>query len=69
MDGFEAAILYGYMFFGEGILTLFFQGTNGLWKKVRLGQFDQYLTRPISLELQFMERKQILQEREQQLQG
>ncbi len=49
---FEAAILYGYMFFGEGILTLFFQGTNGLWKKVRLGQFDQYLTRPISLELQ-----------------
>lgn len=49
---YEVAILYGYMFFGEGILTLFFQGTNGLWRKVRVGEFDQYIIRPLSLELQ-----------------
>ena len=49
---YEVAVLYGSMFFGEGILTLFFQGTNGLWRKVRMGAFDQYITRPLSLELQ-----------------
>ena len=54
---YEVAILYGYMFFGEGILTLFFQGTNGLWHQVRLGDIDRYMTRPISLELQICGRQ------------
>lgn len=49
---YEVSILYGYMFFGEGVMTLFFQGTNGLWRQVRLGTFDQYMTRPLSMELQ-----------------
>lgn len=49
---YEVSVLYGYMFFGEGIMTLFFQGTNGLWRQARLGILDQYLTRPLSMELQ-----------------
>lgn len=44
---FEAAILYSYMFVGEGVMTLFFQGTNGLWRQVRLGEFDRYMLRPL----------------------
>lgn len=54
---YEVAILYGYMFFGEGILTLFFQGTNGLWHQVRAGDIDRYMTRPISLDLQICGRQ------------
>ncbi len=54
---YEVAILYGYMFFGEGILTLFFQGTNGLWKQVRHGDFDRYMTRPLSVGLQICGRQ------------
>lgn len=49
---FEVAVLYGYMFFGEGIMTLFFQGTNGLWRQARKGVIDRYMTRPLSLSLQ-----------------
>ncbi|MCI8280404.1 MAG: hypothetical protein HFI76_01610 [Lachnospiraceae bacterium] len=49
---YEVAILYSYMFFGEGMLTLFFQGTNGLWRLVRIGQFDQFMTRPLPITLQ-----------------
>lgn len=49
---YEVSVLYGYMFFGEGIMTLFFQGTNGLWRQARLGILDQYMTRPLSMELQ-----------------
>ena len=53
---FEAAVLYGYMFVGEGMMTLFFQGTNGLWRQVRRGEIDRYMLRPLSLEQQIFGR-------------
>lgn len=49
---YEVALLYGYMFVSEGILTLFFQGTNGLWRQVRIGNFDRYMVRPLPVTLQ-----------------
>lgn len=49
---YEVATLYGFMYFGEGIFTLFFQGTNGMARKASVGIYDQYMTRPISVELQ-----------------
>lgn len=49
---YEAAVLYGYMFVGEGVMTLFFQGTNGLWRQVRRGEIDRYMLRPLPLENQ-----------------
>lgn len=49
---YEVALLYGTIFVSEGILTLFFQGTNGLWRQVRIGNFDRYMVRPIPVTLQ-----------------
>lgn len=54
---YEVAVLYGYIFFAEGILTLFFQGTNGLWKQVRSGFFDMYMIRPLPINLQIYGRQ------------
>lgn len=49
---YEVAMLYGYMFFAEGVLTLSFQGTNNMWKLIRRGSFDRFLLRPLSVPLQ-----------------
>ncbi len=49
---YQVALLYGYMFVAEGVMTLFFQGTNGLWRQVRKGEFDRYLLRPLPITLQ-----------------
>lgn len=51
-NAYEVALLYGYMFVAEGVLTLFFQGTNGLWRQARKGEFDRYLLRPLPVTLQ-----------------
>lgn len=49
---YEVAMLYGYMFLAEGVLTLSFQGTNNMWKLIRMGSFDRFLLRPLSVQLQ-----------------
>lgn len=51
-NAYQVALLYGYMFVAEGVLTLFFQGTNGLWKQARRGEFDRYLLRPLPIPFQ-----------------
>jgi|GEM_PF-2445515 len=49
---YQIGILYGYIFFAEGILTLSFQGTFGLTNQVRNGTLDQYLLRPLPISTQ-----------------
>lgn len=49
---YQVALLYGYMFVAEGVMTLGFQGTNGLWRQARMGEFDRYLLRPLPVTLQ-----------------
>lgn len=49
---YQVALLYGYMFVAEGVFTLGFQGTNGLWRQAQHGDFDRYLLRPIPVTLQ-----------------
>lgn len=51
-SGYEVAILHGYILVSEGVLTLFFQGTNGLWRQVKIGTFDRYMIRPLPVPLQ-----------------
>lgn len=53
----ELAILYGYIFWAEGILTLLFQGTHSLFDHVRVGHFDQYMIRPLSIPFQIYTRE------------
>lgn len=51
-NAYEVALLYSYILITEGILTLFFQGTNGLWRQIRYGTFDQYFLRPLPIPFQ-----------------
>ena len=49
---YQVGILYGFIFFAEGIMTLSFQGTFGLANQVRSGTLDQYLLRPLPISTQ-----------------
>lgn len=51
---YEVALLYGCIMFGEGVLTLLFQGSTGFAYCVRNGDMDRFILRPVDLLTQIL---------------
>ena len=51
---YEVALLYGCIMFGEGVLTLLFQGSTGFAYRIRNGDMDRFIVRPVPLLTQIL---------------
>lgn len=51
---YEVSLLYGCVMFSEGAYTLLFQGSTGFKHRIRNGEFDRYILRPVNLTTQIL---------------
>lgn len=51
---YEVSLLYGCVMFSEGAYTLLFQGCTELKHRIRNGELDRYMLRPVNLTTQIL---------------